>query len=142
MPVAGTTLTPDQQTSVDTLIDEGTERQPFPDVEIGVGAVWTAEMPGTGGAIARFDLQSIVDGTALIELSFQGDPAEMEGVAPEGFDEVTGTMLGDGTYTVNVDNRLDTSTEFTLQLDMTMTGQGIEMVMHVDSANTRIVTVS
>lgn len=141
VPAAGASLTPAQQASVDVVLDEGTERQPFPDVEVGVGAVWEAELPDTGGAIARFELESILDGTAVIQLSFEGDPAAIEGLAPAGFDEVTGTMLGGGTYAVNVDNRLDTSSEFTLQLDVTMSGQGVEMTMAIESTNTRVVTL-
>lgn len=141
VPTAGTTLTPDQQGAIDVLLDEGTERTPVPDVEVGVGAVWEAQMPDTGGAIARFELESILDGTAAIQLSFEGDPAEFEGLAPAGFDEVSGTMIGGGTYTVNVDNRLDTSSEFTLQLDLTMTGQGVEMAMDIETTNTRVVTL-
>jgi len=140
-PVAGTTLTADQQASVDVLLDQGTD-QPFPDVAVGAGAVWTAEMPDSGGATATFELASILDGTAEIQLSFEGDPTEMAGLVPSGADDVSGTMDGSGSYTVNVDNRLDTSSEFTLLLDLTMTVQGAELTMALEMTNTRVVALS
>ncbi len=142
VPVTGSNLTADQRAAINVLIDEGTTREPFPDVELGVGAAWTAVMPDSGGAIARFELGSILDGTAIIQLSFEGDPAAIDGIAPPGFDEVSGTMLGDGTYTVDVENRLDTSSEFTLQLVLNLVGDGIEMTMDLETTNTRVVTLA
>ena len=142
VPVTGSNLTADQRAAINVLIDEGTTREPFPDVELGIGAVWTAVMPDSGGAIARFELGSILDGTAIIELSFEGDPAAIDGIAPPGFDEVSGTMLGDGTYTVDVENRLDTSSEFTLHLVLNVVGDGIEMSMNLETTNARVVTLA
>jgi len=139
---SGVAPTEIQQQSIDELIEDGRDRPQFPDVAVGVGAAWTSAMPGTDGEVtARFELTGIADGMATIEITFEGDPASFDSITPPGFDDVVGSMTGSGAFVAGIDNPLDSTFEFTIQLDMTLSGQGLEMALDIDSTTSRVVTV-
>ena len=139
----GTTLTPEQQSSVETLIEEGGDRPPLPDVEVGVGAVWTAQLPGTNsaGGSARYELASIEQGLATVEITFSGDSSTLEALLSRGFDEITGEFAGQGTLVASIENPLASTFDFALQIDVVMTGAAGELTMDVDSTSSQVVTV-
>lgn len=139
---SGVAPTEIQQESIDELIEDGSDRPQFPDVAIGVGAVWTSEMPGTdGNATARFELTSIENGVATIELTFEGDPTSFDSITPPGFDDVVGSMTGTGTYVANIENPIDSTFELAIRLDLTLSGEDLEMALVMDSTTTRVITV-
>jgi hypothetical protein len=142
-PARGVTLTADQEAALDTLIDEGSDRTLLPDVAVGVGAVWVANRPGgpTAGGEARYELVSIADGLATIEVTFEGDPASLDSLLAPAFDDITGSFSGAGTLTTDIDNPLASTFDFTLAIDVTMTGAPGEMTMDATSTSSQVVTV-
>lgn len=133
VPAEGVELTAAQLAAVDEVIADGIGKAELPSEPVGVGAQWTASMPGggpAGGLVATYTLVSFVDGEFTVEVSVSGDGSSFySGGMPQGFDEVSGTFEGSGTLVGNVDEPLVRSIELDLDLDLTLTGAANEMTM-------------
>lgn len=143
VPPTGVTLTSDQQASIATILEEGARRPPFPDLEVGVGAVWTATLPtgDSAGGDARYEVVSITDGTAIIEITFRGSPESLEAMRTDAFDEITGQLSGEGTLTADTANPMASTLSMDLSIDVTLTGDPGVLTMQVESSSSQEVTI-
>lgn len=142
-PMSTTPLSPEQSEAIAELIEDGDRDRPMPDVEVGVGAIWTAELnegQDAAGASARYSLVSIEDRVATLEVTMESDSDDLQGLLSPGFDTITGTMAGTGTATVDLDNQLATTFVTTLDIDVTLTGPNGTMSMDVTMHNEQVTT--
>jgi len=133
------TLTADQEAAVDKILEDGADSARLPDADLGVGATWTAFLQGSKGATAEFELVSIDETEAAINLVVDGDAASL--IDPESpLQGVAGTVTGSGSMVVDLTNSLGSDTALDLTIDMTGTTQGITFAMTLDSTVTNEVT--
>lgn len=132
VPVGDVELTPAQQAAVDEIIDDARDKADLPPDPIGVGAQWTASLPGQGdgAVVANYHLVSIADGEYTIEVTIEADGSSFFGAnIPDGFDQIEGTVTGSGTLVGSVDEPLVRTTTLEMALDLTLTGEAGEMQM-------------
>lgn len=135
---AAATLTPDQEAAIEDVLADGADAA-LPDADLGVGASWTAFLEGSKGATAEFELISIDATEALVNLTVDGDAAAM--VDPESpLEDVSGTVTGAGSMTVDLTNSIASDTVLDLTVDMTGASQGLTFAMTLQSTMTNEVT--
>jgi hypothetical protein len=142
VPADGVEVTDEQLAAIDEVIADGIDKAGLPAEPVGVGAQWTATLPGTNGGAAieaTYTLVSFADGQYTVEVSAAGDAASLYGDdLPRGFDEASGTIAGTGTLVGSVDEPLVRSVELELDLDVTLTGPTTEMTMNLTMTESEV----
>lgn len=136
VPAPGVELTADQEAAVEEVIADGMDNAGLPTEPVGVGAEWTAELPGASGPagalMATYTLTSFDDGQFTIDVTVEGDGDMYDAdELPSGFDEVTGTVTATGQLVGSVDEPLIRTTDMTLDMDLVFTGAAGEMTMDI-----------
>lgn len=134
VPAPGVDLAAEQQAALAVVIADDLDNAELPTEPIGVGARWTAAMPGSGGPAgeltAAYTLTSFLDGEYTIEVSVEGDgESAYSGNLPRGFDDVAGTLTATGQLVGSVDEPLLRTSDISMDFDLVFTGATGEMTM-------------
>lgn len=142
VPADGVELSPAQSAAVGEIVADGIDKADLPDEEVGVGAQWTATLPGAD-AVGTYTLVSLVDGQYTVDVTLAGDASSFfDAELPDGFDAATGSIEGTGTLVGNVDEPLVRSTELEFSMNVTLTGANGEMTMDLTMTESEVSTAA
>lgn len=138
----GTTLTPQQEAAVDSILGADTGLlTSLPDEPIGLGAEWTADVHYAGAFVdGEFALSTLAKGEYVVDFSVAIDSTDLAAVdLPGRFQTASGRIAFTGTLSGDAKDPFTARREGNVDFVVTYTGPDGELTLDIESTITQVV---